>query len=90
MGINKSDVRFVIHYSIPKSLEGYVQECGRGGRDGEKAECILYYQYNDRKLNDFFIVNNHQSSNQRKNENIHALYSILDYCEEPYVCRRKL
>ena len=90
MGINKSDVRFVIHYSLPKSLEGYVQECGRGGRDGKKAECILFYSYGDRSLNDWFIVNNRESNGRRKNENLHALYSILDYCEEPFTCRRKL
>lgn len=90
MGINKSDVRFVIHYSLPKSLEGYVQECGRGGRDGKKAECILFYSYGDRQLNDWFIVNNRESNGRRKNENLHALYSILDYCEEPFTCRRKL
>lgn len=90
MGINKRDVRFVVHYSIPKSLEGYVQECGRSGRDGRTSECILYYSYNDRKLNDYFIVNNNTSSNLRKNENLHALYSILQYCEEPYKCRRML
>jgi bloom syndrome protein len=90
MGINKKDVRFVIHYAIPKSLEGYVQECGRGGRDSLKAECILYYAYGDRKRNDFFIVTNNDNTKNRKNENLHALYSILDYCEEPYICRRKL
>jgi bloom syndrome protein len=90
MGINKKDVRFVIHYSIPKSLEGYVQECGRSGRDQEPAECILYYDYNDRKRNDFFIVTNSSSSGVRKKENLRALYSILEYCEEPYLCRRKL
>lgn len=88
MGINKIDVRFVIHYSMPKSLEGYVQECGRSGRDQLKAECILYYAYGDRKRNDFFIVNNSSSSQARKRENLYALYSILEYCEEPYMCRR--
>lgn len=87
MGINKKDVRFIIHYSIPRSLEGYVQECGRGGRDGEKAECILYYSYGDRRIYDFFIVTGTYSDKVRKNENLNALYGILDYCEEPYICR---
>eukprot|EP00347_Sterkiella_histriomuscorum_P002099 403369477 len=90
MGINKKDVRFVIHYSMPKSLEGYVQECGRAGRDQNKSECILYYQYGDRKRNDFFILTNNDNTRTRKNENVHALYSILEYCEEPYYCRRQL
>ena len=89
MGINKPDVRFVMHYSIPTSLESYSQECGRAGRDGNLAECILYYSYADRRRNDYFIVTG-DNSNNRKNQNLSALYSILNFCEEPYVCRRKL
>lgn len=50
----------------------------------------MYYSYGDRKRNDFFIVTNRDNTSGRKNENLHALYSILEYCEEPYICRRKM
>lgn len=61
MGINKPNVRFVVHYDMPGSLENYTQEAGRAGRDGEQSECVLFYGSQDVMLQKFFIDGNNPS-----------------------------
>jgi ATP-dependent DNA helicase RecQ len=86
MGIDKPDIRFVIHYDLPKNMETYSQETGRAGRDGLQSDCILFFGYGDTKKIEYLIGQGNDE--EQKRISYAKLQDIVNFCDS-HECRRK-
>lgn len=86
MGIDKPDVRLIIHHTFPKSIEGYYQEIGRAGRDGLSSDCVLFYSKGDIRKHKFFLKDIHDTLT--RSTALNKLNRMMSFCESQY-CRRK-
>ncbi len=87
MGIDKSNVRYVIHYNMPKNLEAYYQEAGRAGRDGEPGECILLFAAGDIRTQKYLIEVSTEDEERKANHQV-MLNKMIEYCRTPFCLRR--